>query len=287
MTRMNRRAAVALVVITAAAVGAVVVACGDDDDETTKTTDAGADVIDAARDASEPDVTIDAAIAEPYCENIDKTALIFCADFEGKTVATSGFDESSVVEPGVGVAAIEVSKEGGVTHTSSIVEIGLQQIGDSGAEAGSAASLSKSLSGNAPNSYLHYEVEMDFRIVGAASLSYVALSVLRFPTGAIKKHGFAVYDGNVFGKIVPKDLAVKDDKYLWHHAKIRLDRPAGSSTASFAVTIDVDGTLVDNIGGADPGATGTPSLDLGAFDIAPSAGGAIRAQFDNVVVRRR
>lgn len=283
---MRRRAALALVATTAFAIGAVAAACGEDHDAETKKIDAGPAVIDAARDTSEPDV-IDAAIAEPYCENIDQTAMIFCADFEAKTVATSGFEATTATVPGASVGALGVSKEGGVTHTSSIVEIGLQQTGDSGAEAGSAAYLSKALTGNAPNSYLHYEVEMDFRVVGAVSLSYVALSVLRFPSGAIKKHGFAVYDGNVFGKIVPKDLAVKDDKSLWHHAKIQLDRAAGSSTASFAVTIDIDGTLVDNIGGADPGATGTPSVDLGAFDVAPNAGGAIRAQFDNVVVRRR
>ena len=121
--------------------------------------------------------------------------------------------------------------------------------------------------------------------MGTGSLAYVALAVLAFPEGAIKEHGLALYDGNVFGRLVPKDFAVKDDESLWHHARIVLAR-SGAAT-SFATTIDVDGTLIDNVGGVDVGNAGTTSLRIGAFATSPSAGGSVRVQFDNVAVRRR
>lgn len=286
---MRRRSGFAAACIVGGALGTLFLACSDDDESAPAKPDAAADASDAARDTATAEAAADGALREPFCENVDKTSLVFCADFEGKGGAMNGFDDTSITaDPDVDAsAAIAVSAEGGVTHPSVVLDVRLTQAGDAGVEAGASAFVSKSLEGNAPNSYLHYEVEMDFRVVGTASLAYVALSVLRFPTGLIKQHGFAVYDGNVFGKVVPKDFAVKDDKSLWHHAKVVLTRPSGSTTASFAVTIAIDGTLVDNIGGADPGATGTPTLRLGAFDLAPNAGGSVRAQFDNVVVRRR
>ncbi|MEA2750775.1 MAG: hypothetical protein QOI41_4918, partial [Myxococcales bacterium] len=115
---------------------------------------------------------------------------------------------------------------------------------------------------------------------------YAALSVLGFPAGAIKEHGFAVYDGNVFGRLAPKDFAVKDDKSLWHHARIVVARAADGGATSYATTIDIDGTLVDNVGGVGIGDSGTPSLSVGAFDTARSDQGSVHAQFDNVVIRR-
>ena len=127
---------------------------------------------------------------------------------------------------------------------------------------------------------------MDFRIVGTASLPYAALSVLGFPAGAIKEHGFAVYDGNVFGRLAPKDFAVKDDKSLWHHARIVVARAADGGATSYAATIDIDGTLVDNVGGVGIGDSGVPSVCVGAFETARTDQGSVRAQFDNVVIRR-
>jgi hypothetical protein len=182
-----------------------------------------------------------------------------------------------------GGSTIEISGDGGAGNTTRVLDVSLTQKAD----AGQSAYVTKSLpEAGAPDSYLHYEVELDVRIVGTPTLAYVALGSLQFPNGAIKEHGFGVYDGNVLARLVPKDFAVKDDKNLWHHVRIVLDRPAGSTVSSFTTTISVDGTTIDNTGGVDPGATGGSKVRIGGFNTANAAAGTMHAQYDNVVIRR-
>jgi hypothetical protein len=283
---LRRLSIIGLAVAVSAATAA---ACSDDAGDDATTPDAGApDGGDAAK-APEPDgALVDASTGPFSCATVDTAALVFCNDFEargGGAAAPFGFDEG-FAGPDAAAGSLAISDEGGITHPSFVLDVALAQTADAGGDAGQAVFLTKDLpGGNAPSSYTHYEVELDFRVVGPASLAYVALGAIAFPAGAIKEHGFAVYDGNVFGRLVPKDFAVKDDKSLWHHARIVLDRAPG--TGSFATTIDIDGTLVDNVGGVDVGDTGTTSLRIGAFATSPNAGGAIRVQFDDVVIRRR
>jgi hypothetical protein len=279
-----RRRTPAFIAAACAALVAAFIACSSDDEEPKVARDAAAPDADAA-----PEDAADAAPADaargPFCTTIDASLVTFCEDFESTTGPLYGFDQR--VLAGDGGGSLVLTNEGGAAHPSLVLDVALVQKGADAGDAGESAFLSKSLpAGAAPNSYLHYDVEMDFRVVGPASLAYVAMSVLMFPSGAIKQHGFAVYDGNVFGRLAPKDFAVKDDKSLWHHARIVLDRPAGSSTSSFAATIDIDGTLVDNVGGVDVGSAGTSSIRVGGFYTSPAATGTIRAQFDNVVIRR-
>ena len=219
------------------------------------------------------------AFTGPYCQGIDAASVILCDDFEAVTAPQYGFD-NSVVDKDAG--SVTVTTEGGVDHPSSVLDVMLTQVAD----AGRSAYLIKSLPAGSPSAFQHYEVELDFRIVGTASLPYAALSVLGFPAGAIKEHGFAVYDGNVFGRLAPKDFGVKDDKSLWHHARIVVARAADGGATSYATTIDIDGTLVDNIGGVGIGDSGVPSVCVGAFETARTDQGSVRAQFDNVVIRR-
>jgi hypothetical protein len=261
---------------------AIAVACSSGDDaapapgiEASTTTDAR-----RADDASTDAPAVVDAFTGPFsCQTVDAAALVFCDDFEGVTAPRYGFD-NAVVD--MDAASMTITDEAGVTHPSSVLEVMLTQAAD----AGRSAFLVNSLSGSSPSAYSHYEVEIDFRVVGAASLPYVALSVLGFPSGAIKEHGFAVYDGNVFGRLAPKDFAVKDDKSLWHHARIVVARAVDGGATSYATTTNIDGTLVDNIGGVGIGDGGVPSVCVGAFETAPSDKGSVRAQFDNVVIRR-
>jgi len=219
------------------------------------------------------------AFTGPYCQGIDAAALVLCDDFESVTAPAYGFD-NRVVDTDAG--SVTITTEGGVDHPSTVLDVMLTQVAD----AGRSAYLVKALPAGSPSSFQHYEVELDFRIVGTASLPYAALSVLGFPAGAIKEHGFAVYDGNVFGRLAPKDFAVKDDKSLWHHARIVVARAADGGPTSYATTIDIDGTLVDNVGGVGIGDSGVPSVCVGAFETSRTDQGSVRAQFDNVVIRR-
>ena len=236
---------------------------------------------DRARETSiDAPVAVDSAFTGPYCQGIDAAAVILCDDFESVAAPHFGFD-NSVIDKDAG--SITLTTEGGADHPSTVLDVMLTQVAD----AGRSAYVTKSiLGGGSPSAFQHYEVELDFRIPATASLPYAALSVLDFPAGAIKEHGFAVYDGNVFGRLAPKDFAVKDDKFLWHHARIMVQRAADGGATSYATTIDIDGTLVDNVGGVGIGDGGVPSVCVGAFDTARTDQGSLRAQFDNVVIRR-
>ncbi len=282
---MLRRSTITVLVLAFAGAGAVAVACSSDDDGPQPpafVTDGGPiphpDTGTEPVDASAPDTSI----APFSCATIDASALVLCDDFESESAPLFGFELSTLVADGG--STIGVSNDAGTGNTTRVLDVSLTQKAD----AGQSAFLTKNLpDAGAPDSFLHYEVELDFRIVGTASLAYVALGGLQFPGGAIKEHGFAVYDGTVFGRLVPKDFAVKDDKSLWHHARIVLDRPAGSTVSSFTTSITVDGTAVDNVGGVDPGATGGSKVRIGGFDTSPTAAGSMHAQYDNVVIRRR
>lgn len=262
---------------------AIALACSSNDDpsvppsfEASTVQPDGQRADDASTDAP---VAVD-AFTGPYCKGIDAASVILCDDFESVTAPSFGFD-NVVIDKDAG--SISVNAEGGADHPSSVLDVMLSQAAD----AGRSAYVIKTISGGgSPSSFQHYEVEMDFRIVGAASLPYAALSVLGFPAGAIKEHGFAVYDGNVFGRLAPKDFAVRDDKGLWHHARIVVSRAADGGPTSYATIIDIDGTTVDNIGGVGIGDGGTPSVCVGAFETARTDQGSVRAQFDNVVIRR-
>ena len=235
--------------------------------------DGGVEVTDAA--------VVDSSIAPFSCTTVDASSLVLCDDFESVSAPLFGFELSTLTADGG--SAIGVSDEGGTGNKTRVLDVSLTQKAD----AGQSAFLTKNLpEAGAPDSFLHYEVELDFRVVGTASLAYVALGSLQFPGAAIKEHGFAVYDGNVFGRLVPKDFAVKDDKSLWHHARIVLERPAGSTVSSFTTSISVDGTAIDNVGGVDPGATGGSKVRIGAFNTSPTLAGSMHAQYDNVVIRR-
>jgi hypothetical protein len=262
---------------------AIAVACSSSDEAAPPTFEASTTPPDARRanDASTDAPAMVDAFTGPFsCQTIDAAALLFCDDFESVAPPLYGFDERLV---DTDAASVSVSDEGGVDHPSSVLDVMLTQVAD----AGRSAYVTKDLAGGgSPSAFHHYEVELDFRVVGAASLPYVALSVLAFPGGAIKEHGFAVYDGNVFGRIAPKDFAVKDDKSLWHHARIVVARAADGGPTSYATTIDVDGTLIDNIGGVGIGDAGVPSVRIGAFETSRPDKGSVRAQFDNVVIRR-
>jgi hypothetical protein len=259
---------------------AIAVACSSNDEAVPPSFEAGPqpDSRRAEDSSADAPAVVDAFTGPFSCQTIDAASLISCDDFESVTAPAYGFDKR-VVDVDAGSI---ITTEGGVDHPSTVLDVMLTQVAD----AGRSAFLTKDIAGGSPSLYQRYEVDLDFRVVGTASLPYAALSVLGFPAGAIKEHGFAVYDGNVFGRLAPKDFAVKDDKSLWHHARIVVARAADGGATSYATTIDIDGTLVDNVGGVGIGDSGTPSLSVGAFDTARSDQGSVHAQFDNVVIRR-
>ncbi len=264
--------------------GAIGLACSSNDDPSVPPSfEASPNDFDAHRGqetSTDAPVAVDSSFTGPYCQGIDGAAVILCDDFESVAAPHFGFD-NAVIDKDAG--SITLTTEGGADHPSTVLDVMLTQAAD----AGRSAYVIKSLPGpGTPNTFQHYEVELDFRIPATASLPYAALSVLGFPAGAIKEHGFAVYDGNVFGRLAPKDFAVKDDKFLWHHARIVVQRAADGGATSYATTIDIDGTLVDNVGGVGIGDSGVPTVCVGAFDTARTDQGSLRAQFDNVVIRR-
>lgn len=288
---MSRRPALAVASLLLALVLAAAVACSDDDAPASPARDASGPVLlDGApslEDAEPPGPAFDAST--PYCERVDASSLVFCQDFERTSAPLHGFDDGAGAGAGAAGAGstIHVSNEGGLQHPTRVLDVTLVQPADAG-EAGAPVFLLKRFPAGAggPSSFAAYEVEVDFRIVGPSTLTYAELTVLEFSTAAIKEHGFAVYDGNVFGRLAPKEFAVRDDVSLWHHARIVISRAAAASPSSFTTRIDIDGTLVDNAAGVDPGAAGSAAVRLGAFG-GSASGGTLRAQFDNIVIRRR
>lgn len=275
---------VAAVALALGGAGVAAVACSSDDQgsEPPKFVTEGGPIAhpDAGGDAADAAV-VDSSVAPFSCATVDASSLILCDDFESQAAPLFGFESVTLVADGG--SAIEISGDGGAGNTTRVLDVTLTQKAD----AGQSAYVTKSLpEAGAPNSYLHYEVELDVRIVGTPTLAYVALGSLQFPNGAIKEHGFGVYDGNVLARLVPKDFAVKDDKNLWHHVRIVLDRPAGSAVSAFTTTISVDGVTIDNTGGVDPGATGGSRVRIGGFNTAGTAAGTMHAQYDNVTIRR-
>ena len=279
-----RRRALVILSLALGGAGALDIACSSDDESgpqppkfdteggSLEPPDTGADV---------PDATVDASRGPFSCKTIDASSLVLCDDFESESAPLFGFDMTALVADAG--SSIGLSDEGGAGNATRVLDVSLTQKAD----AGQSAFLTKNLpDAGPPDSFLRYEVELDFRVVGTASLAYVALGGLQFPGGAIKEHGFAVYDGNVFGRFVPKDFALKDDKSLWHHARIVLDCPKGSTVSSFSTTITVDDTIVDNVGGVDPGTSGGSKVRIGGFSTTPTAAGSMHAQYDNVVIRR-
>ena len=98
-----------------------------------------------------------------------------------------------------------MSEDAGRSSLSRVLDVKLAYTPALG-DAAAPAFLTKNLpTGKSPSSYVRYEVDFDFHVLGTASLAYVALGILAFPQGAIKEHGIAVYDGNVFGRLVPKE----------------------------------------------------------------------------------
>jgi hypothetical protein len=273
------------VTIALGAAGVLAIACSSSDDEALPpkfVTEGGPiEHPDSGSDASSDGSVVDSSVGPFSCKTIDASSLVLCDDFESESAPLFGFDLKTLTADAG--STIGLSDDGGAGNTTRVLDISLTQKAD----AGQSATLTKNLpDAGAPDSFLHYEVELDFRVVGTASLAYVALGGLQFPGGLIKEHGFAVYDGNVFARLVPKDFAVKDDKSLWHHARIVLDRPKGSTVSSFTTTITIDGTTVDNVGGVDPGTTGGSKVRIGGFNTANTAAGSMHAQYDNVVIRR-
>ena len=266
------------------AAGVLAIACSSDDDgaEPPKFVTEGGpiDRPDSGREAAADGSDVDSSTGPFSCKTLDASSLVLCDDFETESAPLFGFDLTTIAADAG--SSIGLSNDSGTGNATRVLDVSLTQKAD----AGRSAYVTKNLpDAGAPDSFLHYEVELDFRVVGTASLAYVALGGLQFPGGLIKEHGFAVYDGNVFARLVPKDFAVKDDKSLWHHARIVLDRPKGSTVSSFTTTITVDGTTVDNVGGVDPGATGGSKVRIGGFNTGTAAG-SMHAQYDNVVVRR-
>lgn len=291
---VSRRSALAVTGFFLALFGGVALACSDDEAPAGPAFDGGAPVLldgaPSSEDAEPPPPPFDAST--PYCERVDASSLVFCQDFESASAPLYGFDEGAGAGDGSAgdggtAASVRVSDEGGLEHPSRVLDVTLVQPADAG-DAGAAVFLLKRLPAAAggPSSFAAYEVEVDFRIVGPSTLAYAALTVLEFSTAAIEEHGFAVYEGNVFGRLAPKEFAVRDDESLWHHARIVVSRAAAADPSSFTTRIDIDGTLVDNAAGVDPGAAGGASVRIGAFG-ASASGGTLRAQLDNVVIRRR
>jgi hypothetical protein len=284
MAPRRRRILLAGVALALGGTGTLAVACSSDDEGPTPpkfVTEGGPiEHPDTGADGGVDAAVVDSAVAPFSCKTIDASSLVLCDDFEAVSGPAFGFDLATLVADG---GTIALSDDGGAGNATRVLDVSLAQKAD----AGQSAFLTKNLpDAGAPDSFLHYEVELDVRVVGTGTLAYVALGGLQFPGGAIKEHGFAVYDGNVFGRLVPKDFAVKDDKSLWHHVSIVLDRPKGSTVSSFTTTISIDGTTIDNTGGVDPGTTGGSKVRIGGFNTAPTAAGTMHAQYDNVVIRR-
>jgi hypothetical protein len=281
---VSLRRATGVLVLVLGVAGAFVFACSSDEGATPpKFVTEGGPIehpADSGADAPRDAAVVDSSVAPFSCKTIDASSLVLCDDFEAVSAPAFGFDLATFVADG---GTIALSDDGGAGNATRVLDVSLAQKAD----AGQSAFLTKNLpDAGAPDSFLHYEIELDVRVVGTGTLAYVALGGLQFPGGAIKEHGFGVYDGNVFARLVPKDLAVKDDKSLWHHVRIVLDRPVGSTVSSFTTTITFDGTTVDNTGGVDPGTTGGSKVRIGGFNTAPTAAGTMHAQYDNVVIRR-
>ena len=159
--------------------GAIALACSTNDDPGVPPGfEASPNDFDAHRvpeASSDATVAVDSSFTGPYCQGIDAAAVILCDDFESVAAPHFGFDNSVIDKDG---GAITLTNEGGADHPSTVLDVMLTQAAD----AGRSAYVIKSLPGpGSPNTFAHYEVELDFRIPATASLPYAALSVLGFP----------------------------------------------------------------------------------------------------------
>jgi hypothetical protein len=216
------------------------------------------------------------------CNDEDASSLGFCQDFEGVGAATApyGFDvvNNTSVDASFAVTSGPTSKFLRVTmHNPSAAN-------------GILAQLSAQVIPNNPRAWVHYEVDLDFR-VPATTLDYAALSILTFPSGGSdREHGISVEGATAknLGRLQPQGSnTLKNDPANWFHLHLTMDQEDSGTTyrrrirlTSPTATTDCD----DQPGLTSPTFGGT-DIRIGAFNSSPNSG-SITVEFDNVVVRR-
>jgi len=240
---------------------------------------------DGAVDGSQPpdSAITDAGSDARFCALVD---AFFCDDFEDGGLMlryeklnadASAADASVIVDPTAG-------RDGTGGLRVTLYE------GTQPALPGVVAYVEKTIASGDPGAFLDYEVEFDFRNVDRGAVDYYALGIVTFPNGGSdREHGVATYAPNTVSKLHPPGDNIVADGNAWHHARIRLSRPAGAAKLDRIIQLDdqlPDGGYADQSTGYSFPTTGGTVVRIGIFNTGAGTG-AVHATFDNLVIRRR
>lgn len=237
---------------------------------------------------TDPDAKTDASTDAPVeaqapfrCTGSDAAYRVFCDDFEETTGAPFKFEKFDATTD----ATVALT-----TRSADSRALKIEMVNTTGTSA--LAWLSRVAVAGNPRDAAHYELDFDVK-VAEPTLDYAALAILTFSAGADREHGVAIERPSSLGRLQPQTGArvVTNAPESWHHCHVTLDREASGTTFRRQIEItNLDTGMKVGVDG-DGGTTGLSSptaggveLRLGAFNSAPNAG-AIKAEFDNVVVR--
>lgn len=273
---------------------AVLVACnaisGLDEDFVLAPIDGGADALDATTsdgasddgalgpDGAAPDAPPgDAGPSDAFsCDAADATNLAFCADFE----TDASWTDEELLE---GTVAFEL--DAGVGGSRGMHA----HVDDAGVSR--RAALWKRISGPDAKTYAHYDVAFDF-MIQTKTFPYAALGIFALTQpaggGGLRYYGASSYGDRTLEEvddppdIVPNKDGITDTYGTWHRALIALDR---EGAGTYAVSLRIDGAVVDQRTGFDFGDAQTAELRIGILFTSTSAG-TMDLFVDNVLVHR-
>lgn len=301
MTRARRRAVLGLAALLGATAASI--ACGNAYRAADDPGDGGSPDATASEDAAPAKASANDGGARPdAASSFDAAGLsrcevalrgdsapedFFCTDFDDAVIGPDGVPSGwrSITNSPDG--SIGLVDEAGVDASRALDVVGVLGNGNFGNTLVDVA-LSQT---QEANTFLHYQLDFDFRLV-ASDLNSADLGLLVFtPASPSEQHGIGMYGSN------PTTFARKDSSAFpmkvfpdsppaqWHHARVALDR--GPSDSDYVRTTTIDGMDVDGEPNGHPIAAGAPTeLWLGVF-AAGIVSGSGHAQFDNVVLRRR
>lgn len=252
---------------------------GGADSTTTADVEPGTDgaTQDANADAGNGDAPSDAPVGPFSCDAGDAANVVFCTDFE----TDAGWTTDELTR---GVVTFELDAGPGGTRAMHA------RVDDAGVSR--RAALWKRLGSNDAKNYAHYDVAFDFKVTGKTfNYGVLGLFGVTQPSGggALRFFGVASYmdQGLDVAAEVPDVIAqggaqVADTFGAWHHAFITLDRePAGT----YAMTLTIDATLVDQRSGFDFGNPQTAEVRIGIMFTSQTKG-TMDVFYDNVLVHR-
>jgi hypothetical protein len=223
------------------------------------------------------DAPTDAGPSDAFsCDSGGDATVVFCTDFE----TDAAWNDSEIAQ---GTVAFELDAGFGGSRGMHA------HVDDAGVSR--RAALWKRLTTTDAKTYVHWDVSFDFMIAGK-TFPYAALGIFAL-TQPVDGGGLRFYGPASFGDktldavddppdIVPDRNGVIAQDGTWHRASFALDREDASAT--YALSLSIDGMSVDTRSGFDFGTPQTAELRIGILFTSITAG-TMDLYVDNIVVR--